>query len=671
MRRVVGLILLLGVLPLCAASRQVAPQAIPRFKGGVELVVLDVSVLDEKRQPVRGLSADDFAVLEDGKPQAIASFSAVELPDVVYPAAATAPWVRTVAPDVRKNTENKDRRIVLIVMDDATPMVIQDVPKTKAVARQIVEALGANDLACVVYTSYRRSGQEFTSDRARLLAAVERFNGGIVPLEGTDRFGKWRKIFFDEFNLEATTLYEASLRTIKGLADDLASLPERRKALVLVSIGIPLELPNFEIPKAGLYESAGAGSSDVTRHLMRELQESLDAARRSNVTVYALDPGGLRGPYSVESADPLRPGWPNQEFLKTIAENTGGFAITDTNAPAPQIQQLLRENASYYLLGYAPSNTRAQGRYRRIDVRVNRPGLIVRTRKGYFEAEPATAKKAAPAASKAAGPAQGILPKTDLPMSLAVAPFALAGERNAALAIVVGVQCAAPKRKGRVTERFDLRVAAYAPTGEQRAAIHRVMPVTVNASGEGGTVRFELLARLDVPPGRWHVRAAAERLTDGAAEDAGGRAGSVYTDVDVPDFRGERLALTGVSLNVSPAIMSGPKNALAAILPFAPTTTREFGQDELVTGFLRVHQGGDRPNVPVGVAITIVDGTGASAFASSQALGGERFGRARAANVRFDVPVAKLAPGPYLLSVEAVAGKATTRREIRVAVRSQ
>ena len=117
--------------------------------------------------------------------------------------------------------------------------------------------------------------------------------------------------------------------------------------------------------------------------------------------------------------------------------------------------------------------------------------------------------------------------------------------------------------------------------------------------------------------------------------------------------------------------MSGPKDALAAILPFAPTTTREFGQDDLVTGFLRVHQGGDRPIVPVGVAIKIVDATGASAFASSQTLGGERFGLARAADVRFDVPVAKLAPGPYLLSVEAVAGKATTRREIRVAVRSQ
>jgi hypothetical protein len=71
MRRVVGLILVLGVLPLAAASRQAAPQAVPAFKAGVDLIVLDVSALDDKRQPVRGLSAEDFTILEDGKPQAM------------------------------------------------------------------------------------------------------------------------------------------------------------------------------------------------------------------------------------------------------------------------------------------------------------------------------------------------------------------------------------------------------------------------------------------------------------------------------------------------------------------------------------------------------------------------------------------------------------------------
>ena len=142
MRRVAGLILLLGVLPLSVASRQVVPQSTPSFKGGVELLVLDVSVLDDKRQPVRALTAADFTILEDGKPQAVASFSAVDLPDVVTESTVAAPWVRTVAPDVQRNTDIKDRRIVLIVMDDATPMPAQEVILARASARQVVEALG-------------------------------------------------------------------------------------------------------------------------------------------------------------------------------------------------------------------------------------------------------------------------------------------------------------------------------------------------------------------------------------------------------------------------------------------------------------------------------------------------------------------------------------------------
>jgi VWFA-related protein len=145
MRRVTALILVLAVLPLSAALRQTDPQATPKFKSAVELVVLDVSVLDEKRQPVRGLSADDFTVLEDGRPQAIASFSAVDLPDVVTERTFAAPWVQTVAPDVQKNTDVKDRRIVAIVMDDATPKPVQEAPWAKAIARQVIDALSPND----------------------------------------------------------------------------------------------------------------------------------------------------------------------------------------------------------------------------------------------------------------------------------------------------------------------------------------------------------------------------------------------------------------------------------------------------------------------------------------------------------------------------------------------
>jgi hypothetical protein len=267
--------------------------------------------------------------------------------------------------------------IVVIVMDDATPMAAQAVPRAKAAARQVIDALGPNDLACVVYALDKRSGQEFTGHRARLAEAVDRFNGAIDEA-GTDLQGQWwLSMPFDMFNLDGAALYLRTLRLIQSVAEDLAPLAERRKASVLVSVGIPTGTPGPDV------STAGSGNGRVRTG----------------------DPTGLH------------PDRPNQDFLKTASENTGGFAITDTNDPAPQIQQFLRENASYYLLGYAPLNTRALGRYRRIEVKVNRSGLMVQARKGYMEPVPATAKKATVVAS-ALGAIAGLLPKTDLPMAV-------------------------------------------------------------------------------------------------------------------------------------------------------------------------------------------------------------------------------------------------------------
>ena len=160
-RGVVAAMLL--ALPVIPGSAQRNPtQTIPRFRTGVELVLLDVSVLDRERMPVHGLSAQDFTVLEDGRPQKIESFSEVELPDVVRTLESRAPWVRDVAPDVQKNTDLKDSRVVVIAMDDATPMLAAEIPRARDLARRAIDQLGPLDLASVVFALDKKSGQEFT-----------------------------------------------------------------------------------------------------------------------------------------------------------------------------------------------------------------------------------------------------------------------------------------------------------------------------------------------------------------------------------------------------------------------------------------------------------------------------------------------------------------------------
>ncbi len=135
----------LAVVVACVAASAVLAQpqqtGRPQFRSGVDLVHLDVSVLDKDRRPVRGLTAADFSVFEEGRAQTISAFSAVDLPDPEPPA---TPWMRDVAPDVRRNTTIADRRLIVIVMDDATIPFDQPMIKSaREIGRLAVERLGA------------------------------------------------------------------------------------------------------------------------------------------------------------------------------------------------------------------------------------------------------------------------------------------------------------------------------------------------------------------------------------------------------------------------------------------------------------------------------------------------------------------------------------------------
>src|SRR3954454_11238958 len=144
------------VCVVCAFALAVLPQPagqnpgeqLPTFRAGVDVVELDVTVLDKDRRPVKGLTAQDFSILDRGKPQPIVAFSAVDVP---APVAYSAPWMREAPLDVVSNAEN--RRLVTIVMDDAYTDFNPDFAKrAKQIARNAVNELGPADLASVVFT---------------------------------------------------------------------------------------------------------------------------------------------------------------------------------------------------------------------------------------------------------------------------------------------------------------------------------------------------------------------------------------------------------------------------------------------------------------------------------------------------------------------------------------
>lgn len=600
----------------------------PHFQTRVEAVVLDVSVLGRDGLPVRGLSAADFTVLEDGRPQPVSTFTLVDLSGIE----ATAPgWLRNAPLEAGANDDVAEGAIYVVLVDD---VMTEPIPaRVQQCARLVLDALRPRDLAAVVFLANKRAGQAFTRDRSRLLAAVERYRG---PMGGSALPALAPRMLVD---------------TLADLADGLSALPSRRKAVIYIGAGLPIDLGSGMPTSLNWQEILRAHDTGAFVHLLLRLFER---ARRANVTVYGLDPSGLSAAHrSVE-----------QDFLRTLAQNTGGFVVTDTNDPQSGVAQILRENSSYYLLGYQPTNQRTEGRFRRIEVRVNRPDVTVRTRSGYIEPSRAQVVTQEAPASALETALSGLLPKQDVSIRLTAAPVALWTRKQAALAIVVSVQpgrdAASPPGTAEARARADLDVLvrAYDMDGHLQGSerLHARVPPSA-AAGEP----CEVLSRLDLHPGRYQLRVAATLR---------GKTGSIFHDVDVPDFAASRLALSGVAVTAAPAVPSSPNERLLSLLPVpvVPTARRDFSVADRVSAFLYVYQSGSQVPAPVMMSSRIADAMDTKVFEAVHTLDASLFTTARAAGYRLDLPLASLQPGSHLLSIEAAAGGIRARRDIQFTV---
>ena len=691
----------------------------PVFKSKVEVVQLDVSVLDKHRQPVRGLTQQDFTILEDGKTQPIVGFSAFDVDDDAPPASG---WMRDVAPDVATN-EYKESRIFVIVMDDAMipqhPAFIRD---SKKIAAQIIEKFGPNDLVAIVFTGDNRKTQDFTTDKTKLKAALENFNPGLAGY----RFG------IDAGGLEIDMhFFISAVRTLSEVADYLIAVPNRRKALFWISPGVPFDAETMIAGRSAVRPTASASTPPSQTAIdMRDLAERTELifkrAQQSNVTIYPVDPTGLGGmrafiEQKLPSGDinlPIllglqqdAPDYENrrtsmiirkvntlQDFLAEAAARTGGRTVMNTNDWDRGIEEVFAENASYYLLGFEPTNAAADGTLRRLQVKVNRPDVEIRTRRTYYAPEPPkTSKKPdknqlSPESQALTKSMSGILPLSGMPMRAAVAPFAVPGQRLSTVTIVLGITQPVPATaaNGRVTETTELLTSAFTPEGDARGAQRHQAKVVIRA-GANGTAAYEALARIDLPPGRYSLRLAAHNSTSN-------RDGSVFADVTVPDYSNAPFSATPVVLSANPGRVSAPKDLFAPLLPLVPTAEREFGRSDKVTAFLRLYQSGQKPIGAAQVTISIRDTADQVKANETQALSVDRFLAAerpdalpvltprprptqtpttdqfanlalRTADVKYSIPVDRLTAGAYLLTIEATVGATTIRRDVRFTVK--
>lgn len=621
-----------------------AAQQPPRFTARTDAVTLDVSVLDRNRQPVRDLHAEDFAVREDGKMQSIEYFERIELPEA---AGETTAWTGEIRSDVARNDQLSDRRLVVILRDDSMmPFDGQIVPAARRIGRSVVERLGPSDLAAVVFSRDNRGAQNFTDDKPRLMAAIDSFESSGYVLKPPT-----------ELDPESPRHWVDSAQALYRVVDSVAAIPDRRKTVVHVSIGIPLRIDSPETSK----------SDQPYLNWLAKL--TMGRAQRGNVNIYTVDPGGLDGVRSHMLQRNRRPeAWIIEQierepvfyrdFLETMAERTGGHAFINTNEFNSRIDQMFRETGSFYLLGYRSQNPRADGRFRRLQVRVNRPGVTVRTRSGYYAPSPPNAEKMTLPTFPTDDAIAGLVPKTDLPLELGAIPIPLTGRREAAVILTLAGHATPPPGE---VEKLDVLLRAFTHEGDPRGAT-RIAAQVSRPEASAGPAAYEILGRMDLPPGRYEIRSSVASATSG-------RSGSVYGYVDVPDFAGDALTLSGIAIGATPAIGAGNLEAIASVLPFAPTTRRAFARTDRVTAFVRVYQRRDEPAAPVTLVWRMIDTADRVLVDEPAALEAGTFAKAGSADVQFQVAVDRLAPGRYLLVVEATRGSHSARRAIPFEVR--
>ncbi len=574
----------------------------PRFRAGANLVRVDAYItLDGVA--VTDLAQADFEVLEDNVPQQIESFQLVKPRG---PAPANVVREPNTVAESREMARDPEARVFVVFMDVWHVQIEGSHRAQGPITRLLDRVIGQDDLVGVMTPDMSAS----TLTLARRTSTIE----GM--LKNNWFWGERNQInTSDPREREIETCYPdgpqsptagiaqemiarrregKTLGAIEDLVIHLEGIREERKFVVLLSEGWLLYEPNPQLARAIKQPGGGtlipggptpigvdprgrlamdpqnSGSSMQSCERERSLLAFADhrqdflnliqRANRSNVSFYPLDARGL-----VVFDEPIGPRQPPPPFvdsarltaryegLRTLAVNTDGYAILNTNATDKALERILQDTGAYYLLGYYSTNTRLDGRFRRLTVRVKRPGVDVRSRPGYLaptEAELASTRVNALMNGAAPG-------HTTIPPSISRALERLAPARGDVPLRVIAA--AAP---GGIWVTGELDAATLKSTEWQKGGVARVLfqhdrgnapPVSADVSLAQGQKTFTLGAPADVKiaPGRYVIRVEL-RATGGTVPL------QTTTEVTVPE---DAWLVAGTGL----ALRRGPSTGLAYV----------------------------------------------------------------------------------------------------------
>jgi len=698
MRSIVVATLLAGLLAVFAqqntpqrgAQQSNAPQTPAsgpvKFGTNVQLVVVDVTAKDKSGNPIEGLTAKDFTITEDGKPQDIKIFQFQRLEETVMPepslqprpapAVAKAPEAKPEAPPVKAVTSNqiapakpgevkyKDRRL-LVMFFDMTSMPIQDQVRAQTAAQKFLKTqMTQSDLMAVMsFSSDLKVLQDFTDDRDDLAKTIKGLTigeGSDMAVDGStgadneDDTGAAYTADDTEFNIFNTDRKLAALETAAKM---LGSLSEK-KALVYFASGVS---------KTGTENQA-------------QLDATINAAIRNNVAFYPIDARGLVASAPLGDATKAAPGGTSalsgsgarssqssfagqQETLYTLAADTGGKALLDNNDLSLGIVQAQKDISSYYIVGYYSSNDKMDGHYRRIKLA---PSTTLSAkigkldyRQGYFAGKEFNKFTASDKERQLQEALMLGDPMTDLTVAMEVNYFRLARDRYFVPVTlkIPGSEFELAKHGGAESTKIDFIGEVKDAKGKIQGNVRDVSEVKLKGETVGQLAKHNLAYNtgFTLEPGTYTVKVLAR-------ENETGKMGTFETKFTIPDLTAEqrRLPISSVVLSnqredLSAAIYNAQRDRrLLSADPLVqdnkrliPSVTKVFRKDQDMYVYLEAYEPLAEKTQPLVASVGFYRGR-VKAFETAplQVTDGLNE-RSKALPVRFSVPLGKLQPGRY------------------------
>lgn len=612
------------------AAQKPVPSEQARFRASTDLVVVDVSAISRDGTPVRDLQPEDFTVKIDGGTRRIASMKFVDQSTAGTAGVPAAPG-RSAHP-YSSNESGAAGRLIVILVDEASIRFGGLRAAVQSIDR-LLDGFGPSDKVALVTLPGPRMLVDFTSDRARIAAAIKKvpagaaFNAsGVVYVSVAEAFeSNHNPIVLDEVVArECAGLTGGDLKVCVAAVETEASqvvFDERNRIAGFNTglRGILAALRAIDAPKLVILFSEGFVSPEAPSEMIAVARDAAEA----RAVIYAMRLDRSMFDATVRKPPPMTVVFQERSAaiasLDALAGAARGTSFEVVGSAENPFKRLAAEVSGYYLIGVEPEGSDRDGKPHQIRVEVNRPGLTVRFRRE-FAFRPAVTDETKMVAGAIASP----LVATELP--LRVATFNLADEDPSKVRVLVVAEI------DRAQEQDGAAFVGLLLTDERGKPVVSTGRRMNLSRADSGALSF--VGMFPIPSGTYAMKFAAVH---------DGRVGSVEHHVAArlapPDAAAGRSA--GSALQLGDLVVMAPPAAQGTLMP--PVDARVRGDG--VLGFVQIGVDPKTKEERTFLFDVVKEERGPALLSVPGALGPAAKGRARIVEARFDARL--LPPGDY------------------------